>query len=52
VKRGYAKVSEFAKQYESRFLKNMAAIDTWEKIENPRRVRVTTFWESKILMSS
>ena len=44
-------VIEFAEQYESRFLKDRVAIDTWEKIENPRRVRVTTFWESKILRS-
>jgi len=41
-------VIEFAEQYESRFLRNRVAIDTWKKIRNPRRVRVTTFWESKI----
>ncbi len=41
-------IIEFAKQYESGFLKNRIAIDTWRKIKNPRRVRVTTFWESKI----
>jgi CRP-like cAMP-binding protein/sugar phosphate isomerase/epimerase len=41
-------VIEFAEQYESRFLRNKVDIHTWKRIENPRRVRVATFWESKI----
>jgi CRP-like cAMP-binding protein/sugar phosphate isomerase/epimerase len=42
-------IIDFASQYETRFLKNRVAIDTWEKTENPRRVIATTFWESKII---
>jgi CRP-like cAMP-binding protein/sugar phosphate isomerase/epimerase len=42
-------IIEFAKQYEADFLKNRVAIDTWRKIKNPKRIRSTTFWESKIL---
>jgi CRP-like cAMP-binding protein/sugar phosphate isomerase/epimerase len=41
-------IIKFAKQYESRFLKNRVPTDTWEKIRKPRRVRITTFWESEI----
>ena len=41
-------IIEFARQYETHLIKNRVAIDTWEKIENPRRVRATTFWEGKI----
>ncbi|RLB83964.1 MAG: hypothetical protein DRH17_00345 [Deltaproteobacteria bacterium] len=41
-------IIQFAKQYETHFLKNRVAIDTWRKIENPRRIRATTFWERKI----
>ena len=39
-------ILEFASKYESDFLKNKAP-DTWKKVENPKRVRATTFWESK-----
>jgi CRP-like cAMP-binding protein/sugar phosphate isomerase/epimerase len=42
-------IIEFANQYETRFLKSKVVIDTWKKMENPKRVRVTTFWEAKIL---
>ncbi|RLF60190.1 MAG: hypothetical protein DRN37_03155, partial [Thermoplasmata archaeon] len=42
-------IIDFASQYETRFLKNRVAIDTWKKTENPRRVIATTFWESKII---
>lgn len=42
-------IIEFAKQYEADFLKNRVAIDTWRKIINPKHIRSTTFWESKIL---
>jgi len=41
-------IMKFARQYESCFLKRKANIDTWSKIKNPKRVRVTTFWESEI----
>jgi CRP-like cAMP-binding protein/sugar phosphate isomerase/epimerase len=41
-------ILDFAKQYQSHFLDNTVAIDTWEKVEDPKRIRVTTFWESKI----
>ncbi len=43
-----AYILAFAEQYEANLLKSKVTIDTWEKIENPRRVMVTTFWESKI----
>jgi CRP-like cAMP-binding protein/sugar phosphate isomerase/epimerase len=39
----------FAGKYETRFLKNRVALDTWEKTENPIRVIATTFWESEII---
>ena len=42
-------IVDFAGKYESRFLKNRVANDTWKKTENPRRVIATTFWESKII---
>jgi CRP-like cAMP-binding protein/sugar phosphate isomerase/epimerase/polyhydroxyalkanoate synthesis regulator phasin len=42
-------IIDFAKQYDTHFLKNRVDIDTWEEVENPKRIRVTTFWESKIL---
>jgi sugar phosphate isomerase/epimerase len=42
-------IVDFAGKYESRFLKNRVAIDTWEKAENPGRVIATTFWESEII---
>ena len=41
-------IIDFAKQYESHFLENTVAIDTWKKVEDPKRIRITTFWESKI----
>ncbi len=41
-------IVEFAIRYESHFLKHRTNIDTWSKIKHPKRVRVTTFWESKI----
>ena len=42
-------IVDFAGKYESRFLKNKVAIDTWKKTEKPRRVIATTFWESEII---
>ncbi|MES0349957.1 MAG: cyclic nucleotide-binding domain-containing protein, partial [Desulfobacteria bacterium] len=41
-------IIDFAKQYDTHFLKNRVDIDTWEEVESPKRIRVTTFWESKI----
>ncbi len=41
-------IIDFAKQYKSHFLENTVAIDTWKKVEDPKRIRITTFWESKI----
>jgi len=41
-------ILEFSKQYEANFLGIRVPIDTWRKIENPNRIRTTTFWESKI----
>jgi CRP-like cAMP-binding protein/sugar phosphate isomerase/epimerase len=41
-------ILDFAKQYKSHFLDHTVAIETWGKIEDPKRIRVTTFWESKI----
>lgn len=43
-----ALIIDFARQYDIHFLKNKVAIDTWKKVKNPKRIRVTTFWESKI----
>jgi CRP-like cAMP-binding protein/sugar phosphate isomerase/epimerase len=43
-----AYILAFAEQYEANFLKSNVAIDTWEKTKSPKRVMVTTFWESKI----
>ena len=42
-------ISDFAGQYETRFLNNRVAVDTWKKAENPRRVIATTFWENEII---
>ncbi len=42
-------IINFAGKYETRFLKNRVAIDTWEKTKNPRRVIATTFWENEII---
>ena len=41
-------VNEFAEQYEAHFLASEVAIDAWERVQNPRRIMFTTFWESKI----
>ena len=41
-------IEKFAREYESEFLKSKVAIDTWEKMENPRRVMVSTFWDRQI----
>ncbi len=41
-------ILNFARRYDSHFLENRVAIDTWEKVENPKRISITTFWESKI----
>ncbi|MBW1742162.1 MAG: cyclic nucleotide-binding domain-containing protein [Deltaproteobacteria bacterium] len=41
-------IMEFARRYESHFLEHRANTDTWSKIKDPKRVRVTTFWESNI----
>ena len=41
-------IIDFAKQYENNFLENEVAIDRWKKVEDPKRIRVTTFWERKI----
>jgi CRP-like cAMP-binding protein/sugar phosphate isomerase/epimerase len=41
-------ITQFAWRYERHFLNHRTNIDTWSKVENPRRVRVTTFWESEI----
>ena len=38
----------FSEQYESLFLKQRIATDTWEKTEKPKRIRAVTFWENKI----
>lgn len=41
-------IMEFARRYESHFLKHATDFDGWRQIKNPKRVRVTTFWESEI----
>jgi CRP-like cAMP-binding protein/sugar phosphate isomerase/epimerase len=40
-------VIEFAKEYETNFLKNRVDTDRWRKVKNPWRVKATTFWENK-----
>ncbi len=40
-------IIKFAQEYETRFLNNRVAIDTWKKVKTPKRIRTTTFWESK-----
>jgi len=42
-------ILEFAKQYETNFLNNRVAVDAWKKIDDPKRIWATTFWESKII---
>lgn len=41
-------IFEFARKYETCFLENTVATDTWEKITTPKRIMATTFWERKI----
>ncbi len=40
-------IIEFAKKYETNFLKNRVDIDSWRKVENPWRAKAATFWENK-----
>jgi len=41
-------IVNFAKQYDSLFLKHHVSIETWTALKNPRRVRAVTFWENQI----
>lgn len=40
-------IIEFAGRYERHFLNHTTNIDAWSRTKNPRRVWVTTFWESE-----
>jgi CRP-like cAMP-binding protein/sugar phosphate isomerase/epimerase len=40
-------VIQFAKRYETNFLKSRVDISNWRKVENPWLVQAATFWENK-----
>ncbi len=40
-------VLEFAKHYDTNYLSGTLSAETWEPVRDPRRVMLTTFWESR-----
>lgn len=41
-------IIRFAKQYDTLFLKHRLPIETWGRVENPRRILAVTFWENQV----
>ena len=42
-----SQIIDFARHYETDFLKSRVDYEKWERTKRPKRVRATTFWENK-----
>ena len=39
----------FASDYDNNFLNQQVAIDNWERMKNPKKIRAVAFWEKRII---
>jgi CRP-like cAMP-binding protein/sugar phosphate isomerase/epimerase len=42
-------IIKFAKEYDTQFLNNKVSVEKWKKINKPRRVLASSFWEKDII---